>query len=86
MPKPLEKAIPTSYADSSFADNIALVEIPKRFSVPNMKPYDDSSDPQEHIAQYKKQTFTEPITQELREPCMCKGFGSTLSGPRCNGS
>lgn len=53
VPKPLEKATPTSYIDSPFADNIALVEIPKHFTVPHMKPYDGSNHPQEHIAQYQ---------------------------------
>ena len=32
VPKPLEKATPTSYADSPFTDDIAMVEIPKRFT------------------------------------------------------
>ncbi|XP_017224963.1 uncharacterized protein LOC108201178 [Daucus carota subsp. sativus] len=81
MPKPLEKAAPMSYADSPFCDNIALVETPKRFAVPPMKAYDGTTDPQEHVAQYKQRMFTVPITKELREPCMCKGFGSTLAGP-----
>lgn len=39
VPKPLEKATPTSYADSPFFDDIALVEIPKLFKIPYMKPY-----------------------------------------------
>ena len=81
VPKPLEKATPTSYADSPFCDNIALLEIPKRFTVPTMKSYDGSADPLEHIAQYKQRMFTVPITKDLREACMSKGFGSTLTGP-----
>ena len=81
VPKPLEKATPTSYADSPFGDDIALLEIPKRFTVPTMKSYDGSADPLEHIAQYKQRMFTVPITKDLREACMCKGFGSTLTGP-----
>lgn len=81
VPKPFEKATPMSYANSPFADNIALVEVPNRFTVPHMKSYAGSSDPQEHITQYKQRLFIVLITQDLREPCMCKGFGSTLSGP-----
>ena len=46
-----------------------------------MKSYDRSTDPLEHIAQYKQRMFTVPITRDLREACMCKGFGSTLEGP-----
>ena len=81
VPKPLEKATPLSYADSPFCDSIAMVETPKRFAVPAMKAYDGTTDPQEHVAQYKQRMFTVPITKELREACMCKGFGSTLTGP-----
>ena len=77
----MEKAAPLSYTDSPFCDNIAMVETPKRFAVPLMKAYDGTTDPQEHVAQYKQRMFTVPITRELREPCMCKGFGSTLTGP-----
>ena len=61
MPPPLEEATPGSYADSSFNDVIALMEIPMKFSVPNMKLYDGTSNPQEHVAQYKQRIFTVPI-------------------------
>ncbi|XP_017245373.1 uncharacterized protein LOC108217031 [Daucus carota subsp. sativus] len=81
VPKLLEKATPTSYADSPFVDDIALVKTPKRFNVPSMKAYDGSTDPLEHVAQYKQRMFTVPITKDLREACMCKCFGSTLAGP-----
>lgn len=66
MPKPLDKAMPTSYADSPFRDDIALVEIPKRFTIP----YDRSTDLLEHTAQYKQRMFMIPITKDLMEPCM----------------
>ncbi|XP_074374437.1 uncharacterized protein LOC141714840 [Apium graveolens] len=79
--KSLEKETPTSYADSLFHDNISLVEILKCFPIPQMRRYDGTSDPLEHIAQYKQRIFTIPITRDLKEACMCKGFGSTLSGP-----
>lgn len=79
MPKPLEKTTPTSYVDSPVINDIALVDIPKWFSVPK-KMYDGVSDPKEHMAKYKQQMFTIPIPKELREPCMCKGFGATLTG------
>ena len=46
-----------------------------------MKSYDGSTDPLEHIAQYKQRMFTVLITRDLREACMCKGFCSTLAGP-----
>lgn len=80
VPKLLEKATPTSYVDSPFVDDIALVETPKRFSVPAMKTYDRSMGPLEHVAQYKQRLFTVPIARYLREACMCEGFGATLTG------
>ncbi|XP_074363158.1 uncharacterized protein LOC141703583 [Apium graveolens] len=46
-----------------------------------MRPYDGTSDLLEHIAQYKQRMFTVPITRDLKEACICKGFGSILSGP-----
>ncbi|XP_010693347.2 uncharacterized protein LOC104906311 [Beta vulgaris subsp. vulgaris] len=81
VPRPMEKATPDSYADSPFADFIAMVEVPKRFSVPTMKMYDGTTDPNDHVAQYKQLMMTISIPRSMREACMCKGFGSTLTGP-----
>ncbi|XP_010686866.1 uncharacterized protein LOC104901023 [Beta vulgaris subsp. vulgaris] len=81
VPRPMEKATPDSYADSPFADFIAMVEVPKRFSVPTMKMYDGTTNPNDHVAQYKQRTMTISIPRSMREACMCKGFGSTLTGP-----
>ncbi|XP_074337497.1 uncharacterized protein LOC141674691 [Apium graveolens] len=81
VPKPLEKATPMSFANSPFSDEIAQVEIPKQFAIPSMKVYDGSKDPQEHVAQYKQRMFTVPIIMDLKEPCMYKRFGSTLTRP-----
>ena len=36
VPKPMEKATPTSYADPPFTNDITMVEIPKRFTIPHM--------------------------------------------------
>ncbi|XP_074342923.1 uncharacterized protein LOC141680652 [Apium graveolens] len=52
VPKPLEKATATSYADSPFTDEIARVEILKRFTVPYMKPYDGSRLPNGSIGTF----------------------------------
>ncbi|XP_057250586.1 uncharacterized protein LOC104892735 [Beta vulgaris subsp. vulgaris] len=81
VPRPMEKATPNSYADSPFADPIALIEVPKRFSVPSMKLYDGTADPNDHVAQYKQRMITISIPKNMQEACMCKGFGSTLTGP-----
>lgn len=52
VPAPIKKSLPHSYADSPFVDSIALVEMPKKFSFPNMKMYDGTTDPTDHIASY----------------------------------
>ncbi|XP_074337199.1 uncharacterized protein LOC141674389 [Apium graveolens] len=46
-----------------------------------MRPYDGTSDPLEHMTQYKQRIFMVPITRDLKEACICKDFGSKLSGP-----
>ena len=69
-----------SHKISRFAPPICDAEIPKRFHVPTMKLYDGSTDPEEHIAQYKEMMEINPIPERLKEACLCKGFGSTLTG------
>ncbi|XP_031247646.1 uncharacterized protein LOC116105353 [Pistacia vera] len=81
MPIPIKKSRPNCYADSPFADGIALADMPQKFTIPNMKPYDGTTDPDDHIASYKQRMFTVSIPRLLREACMCKSFGSSLSGP-----
>ena len=78
---PLKKSLPHNYADSPFVDSIALVKMPKKFSFPNMKMYDSTTDPKNHIASYKQCMFIAAILCEQCETCMCKSFGSSLQGP-----
>lgn len=78
---PITKSAPNCYADTPFTDEIALVEMPKRFTIPTMMMYDGTTDPDNHIAQYKQRMFTTAIAREFREASMCKGFGSSLTGP-----
>ena len=80
MPTPIKKSSVNSYADSLFTDNIVLIEMPKKFSIPNMKLYDIITDLDDNIVQYKQQMFTTPIPRDLREAFICKGFGSSLIG------
>ncbi|XP_074301344.1 uncharacterized protein LOC141632726 [Silene latifolia] len=42
--------------------------------------YDGTEDPLEHINQYKQKMMVVATTGPEKEACMCKGFGSTLSG------
>ena len=81
VPIPIKKSLPHSYADSPFVNSITLVEMPKKFSFPNMKMYDCTTDPTDHIASYKQRMITAAIPQEKREACICKIFGSNLQGP-----
>ncbi|KAF3560073.1 hypothetical protein F2Q69_00013508 [Brassica cretica] len=71
-----------SYADTPFTENIALIEMARKFSFPNIKIYDGTGDPDNHIAQYKQRMLAVALPREFRKATtMCKGFGSTLIGP-----
>ncbi|KAL5752018.1 hypothetical protein ACOSQ2_022525 [Xanthoceras sorbifolium] len=54
VPAPIKKSTINSFTDSPFVDAIALVEMPRKFNFPNMKPYDGTTDPDDHIAQYRQ--------------------------------
>ncbi|KAK1431701.1 hypothetical protein QVD17_08258 [Tagetes erecta] len=69
-----------SHKISRFAPPICYAEIPKRFQTPNMKLYDGSFDPEEHVAQYREKMEINHIPEKLKEACLCKGFGFTLTG------
>ena len=81
VPTPLKKSLLHSYADSLFIDSIALLEMLKKFSFPNMKLYDSTTDPMDHIVSYKQRMFTTSILRKLHEACMCKSFRSSLMRP-----
>ncbi|XP_074297349.1 uncharacterized protein LOC141628061 [Silene latifolia] len=78
--RPLEKAARDSYADSPFVDDIALVGVPKGCVPPAIMLYGGTTDPLDHINHYKQKMMVITATVTLKEACMCKGFGSTLSG------
>ncbi|KAI3719984.1 hypothetical protein L6452_20891 [Arctium lappa] len=66
---------------SPFVDEIALVDIPKKYSIPTFSPkYSGVTDPTEHVAQYKQLMWTISIPHQFQEVCMCKSFGATLTG------
>ncbi|XP_074293432.1 uncharacterized protein LOC141620469 [Silene latifolia] len=77
--RPLEKAERDIYADSPFVDDIALVGVPKGCVPPTMTLYDGTTDPLDHVNHYKQKMMVITATGPLKEACMCKGFGSTLS-------
>ena len=81
LPTPLKKSLPHSYANSPFIYSIALVEMPKKLLFLNMKTYDGTTNPTNHIASYKQRMFMATIPREQREACMYTSFGSSLQGP-----
>ncbi|KAF2590682.1 hypothetical protein F2Q70_00038798 [Brassica cretica] len=78
---PIRKSNPNSYADTPFTDEITLIEMPRKFSFPNIKAYDGTSGPDDHVAQYRQTMLAIALPKESREATMCKGFGSILTGP-----
>ncbi|XP_074298582.1 uncharacterized protein LOC141629492 [Silene latifolia] len=81
IPTSIGEANPESYADSPFVDEIAKVDIPKKFVAPSMRTYDGTADPQNHVTYYKQRMLAASIPSDLRQVCMCKGFGTNLTGP-----
>uniref|UniRef100_A0A0D3BVE8 Retrotransposon gag domain-containing protein n=1 Tax=Brassica oleracea var. oleracea TaxID=109376 RepID=A0A0D3BVE8_BRAOL len=78
---PIRKSNPDSYADTPFTDEITLIEMPRKFSFPSIKVYDRTTDPDDHVAQYRQRMLAAALPKGSREATMCKGFGSTLTGP-----
>ncbi|KAI3667940.1 hypothetical protein L6452_43011 [Arctium lappa] len=71
----------TGFQASPFVDEIALVDVPKKYSIPTFNPkYSGVTDPTEHVAQYKQLMWTVSIPHQFQEVCMCKSFGATLTG------
>ncbi|KAD5507831.1 hypothetical protein E3N88_15534 [Mikania micrantha] len=59
--KPIPEVPVTTHRISRFAPPICDAEIPKRFQTPTMKLYDGTTDPEEHVAQYRERMETNPI-------------------------
>ncbi|KAF3561257.1 hypothetical protein DY000_02014271 [Brassica cretica] len=55
--------------------------MPKKFSFPSITAYDGTTDRDDHICQYRQRMLTVALPKGSREATMCKGFGSTLTGP-----
>ncbi|KAF2557478.1 hypothetical protein F2Q68_00015071 [Brassica cretica] len=55
--------------------------MPRKFSFPSVKAYDGTTDPDDHVAQYRQRMLAVALPKGSREATMCKGFGSTLTGP-----
>ncbi|XP_056860097.1 uncharacterized protein LOC130508552 [Raphanus sativus] len=55
--------------------------MPRKFTFPSIKMYEGTGDPDNHISQYKQRVLAVAIPRDAREATMCKGFGSTFTGP-----
>ncbi|XP_033145294.1 uncharacterized protein LOC117133376 [Brassica rapa] len=78
---PIRKRNPNSYPDTPFTDEIKLIEMPRNFSFPSIKAYNGTTDPNDHVAQFRQRMLAVALPKGSREATMCKGFGSTLTGP-----
>ena len=65
--RPIPEIPDGSHRISRFAPPICDAEIPKRFQTPNMKLYDGTTDPEEHVAQYRERMEINPIPDGLKE-------------------
>ncbi|KAJ9557130.1 hypothetical protein OSB04_011744 [Centaurea solstitialis] len=78
---PVEVEPKTGFQASPFVDEISLIDVPKKYTIPAFATkYSGVTDPVEHVAQYKQLMWTVPIPTQFQEVCMCKSFGSTLTG------
>ena len=81
-PATFHKVYRSRHTDTPFAQNISRQDLPQRFSPPVFAtPYDGSTDPDDHVSIFKQRVQSATNTQHDWEICMCKSFGSTLSGP-----
>ena len=78
---PIRKSNPDSYADTPFTNEITLIEMPMKYSFPSIKAYDDTTDPDDHVTQYRQKMLAIAVPKGSCEATMCKSFGSTLTGP-----
>ena len=82
---PIRKSNPDSYADTPFTDEITLIEMPKKFSFPSIKAYDGTTDPDDHVAQYKQRMLAVALPKGSCEATMCKGSAPPRPDLLCNG-
>ncbi|KAF3528241.1 hypothetical protein DY000_02039664 [Brassica cretica] len=64
---PIRKSDPDFYADTPFTDEITLIKMSNKFSFPNIKAYDGTSDPDDHVAQYKQRMLAVALPKESCE-------------------
>ncbi|KAJ9541697.1 hypothetical protein OSB04_028203, partial [Centaurea solstitialis] len=78
---PVEVEPKTGFQASPYVDEIALMDILKKYNIPAFTTkYSGITDHVEHVAQYKQLMWTVSIPSQYQEVCICKSFGSTLTG------
>ena len=78
---PVRKSRAGAISDTPFVESIVAIELPRKFSPPEMKPYDGSADPDDHIIHYKYKMMSTGLSPSQWEAGMCRCFGKTLAGP-----
>ncbi|XP_074306089.1 uncharacterized protein LOC141641318 [Silene latifolia] len=80
-----QQAVDRRNQDSESLINKQYLELREMLSrVPGMPPPLEKAAPDnpfDHVSQYKQRMMTVTAVGHVKEACMCKGFGSTLSGP-----
>ena len=78
-PAPLELEAEDDYYRSPFTKEIAKTQLLEKLNIPPMsKLYDGTTDPRDHVAQYKQRMWQLSIPHDLMEATLCKSFGATL--------
>ena len=73
VPVPIKKSSANSFADSPFVDAISMVEMPRKFNLLAMRMYDGTTDPDDHVAQYKQRMFTAANLANYEKPACVRG-------------
>ncbi|XP_048611620.1 uncharacterized protein LOC106393070 [Brassica napus] len=76
---PIRRSNPDSYADTPFVEEITSVEMPTKFSFPNIKMYDVTGDPDDYIAQYNQRMLAVALPKESWEATMSISSFASLS-------
>ena len=78
---PIRKSRAGAISDTPFMESIVTVELPRKFSPPEMKQYDGSTDLDDHVIHYKYKMMSTGFSPSQWEAGMCRCFGETLVGP-----
>ena len=81
---PVRRSRAGTISDTPFLDTITSTGLPRKFSSPDMKLYDGSTDLNDHMIHYKYKMMSTDLAPHQWEAGMCRGFGETLAGPALN--